>query len=77
MTDFGPHASREAYLQDGQRTDAYREYLAEYNYLILIYISTDNGVCIHLLRRSSAITDQVTLIDLLRPMFALKPIYRS
>jgi hypothetical protein len=77
MTDFTHQASGEAYLQDGQRIDACKEFPAEYNYLILVYSSTDNEVCIHILRRGGTKTNQVKLIDLLRPMFALKPIYYS
>jgi hypothetical protein len=56
MTDFTHQAWREASLQDGQQTDAYKESIAKCNYIILVYKSTDNEVSIHILRRSSAIT---------------------
>jgi hypothetical protein len=48
--DLTRQASREAYPQDRQRTDAYKASLAEYKLLILV-CTTDNEVCIHTLPR--------------------------
>jgi hypothetical protein len=62
MTDLTHQPAR-----DGQRTDAYKDCLAKYNFPILVYISTDDEVCIHILRRNSPIMDRVMLIDFLQP----------
>ena len=51
-----PSSLERSYLQDGQRTDAYKEFRVEYNSPIPVCIPRDEEVCIHILRRSSAIT---------------------
>ena len=64
--DLTLQASRGAYPQDGQQTDAYKASLAEYKLLILVCI-TDDEVCIRILRRGGAKPNQVKLIDFLQP----------
>jgi hypothetical protein len=56
MTDLTHQASREAYPQGGQRTDAYKASLAEYKLLILVCI-TDDEVCVHILSKERCQTE--------------------